>query len=454
MAKKWSAKQKAAYRAKMSGKAVKSSSASKYVAKSAYQNVRSAEPTYQYYSAGGAAAPDHAATGGYLDPGTMIQWIDGTWHQAGNLGRLFGWQTDASGDVKVDGNFTLKLADGKTTRVSNLVQAEPFRSSPQGGTTVQVPGTAPGGAKGPVVDDETEPEPTPTPYEKWLQEQEALRKDGEMRGAKANLEKFLDEVGLGSLAKDAWKQIKGGKVESEVMQWIRDTKEYKDRFRGNEIARERLKKGLPANVLTEKQYIEYEAEAARRMQLSGLPRSFWDNQQDFHKLIGFGVSVNELQDRIDRGWMKVTQAPAEVLRAFEKMFGHKGAQNLAAYFLDPDRTEVMWSKDVAKATAKGYADIAGLSDFRYGDTDRVAAFTRDTDEIRRGISQLSQYKNLFRETISETEDFSSGDEGVDAVFGGDDEKLTKRKKDRVAAFSGGGGAYLGGEGQTGFGRAD
>ena len=401
-----------------------------------------------------SGSPTHV----YVNPDTMVQFADGTWHKAGDLAAYFKYTTDGQGRVLLDQKTPIKLPGGAVAHAGVAAMQDPSRAAyangqtssgrTSGGSTGGGTGSGGGGAQQPATGALTE-------YEKWLQEQAELKKQGEMNSARASVDAMLNEFGLGELATQAWNQIKSGKSQEEVLQWLRGTQTYKTRFAGNELMRERLKAGKPGRVMSEKEYIAYEAEAARVMQTSGLPREFWDQQADFVKLIGNGVSVNELSSRINTGWAKVTQAPKEILRAFEQMFGAKGASNLAAYFLDPNRSEDVWAKNVAKATAKGYADILGLKDFKVGHTDRIADYTRDTDRIAGGMKEIAGMEDLFRETISENDDFTSGNEGVDAVFGGDSKDLRQRLKSRKAAFSGsGGGALLSGEGTTGFGRAD
>jgi hypothetical protein len=63
---------------------------------------------------------------------------------------------------------------------------------------------------------------------------------------------------------------------------------------------------------------------------------------------------------------------------------------------------------------------------------------------------------LFKESVTETEDFRAGKEGVEAVFntgGQGASELDQRRRSRIAAVKGGGGANITQQG-IGVGAAD
>jgi hypothetical protein len=117
-------------------------------------------------------------------------------------------------------------------------------------------------------------------------------------------------------------------------------------------------------------------------------------------------------------------------------------------FIDPDKAEAALMKQTRAAEAKGWGGLFGV-DFSQGEAETLAGIELGTDQLREGLGQLSANESLFRESVSEEEDFRAGTEGIEAVFntGGDGaNKLDERRRERIAALSGGGGANITQEG--------
>jgi hypothetical protein len=74
----------------------------------------------------------------------------------------------------------------------------------------------------------------------------------------------------------------------------------------------------------------------------------------------------------------------------------------------------------------------------------------------RAFAQLAEQKDLYTESIYDTEDLKIEDEGVDMAFGRSGQavdKVTGRLAERRAAFSGSGGALTSDAGVIGLGTA-
>lgn len=259
----------------------------------------------------------------------------------------------------------------------------------------------------------------------------------EQLDAKAHLERTLEEYGLGELKEWAWEQIVEGKSPTRILQDLRQQEAYKTRFAGMEIRRAA---GLSA--ISEAEYLDYERTARQLMQRAGLPADFYNEPSDFAALIGNDIAPIELQARINEGWARVEQAPPEVQAIFNEFYGINGPTELAAFFLDPDRRE---PELIRKAEA---ARIAGFGNLYELDLDRSRAeelfdMGVDADQAQQAFAQVGRFAGLLTETVSETEDMTAEQEGLDAALGLDADsmnRLQRRSREREQSLAGGGGA--------------
>lgn len=263
--------------------------------------------------------------------------------------------------------------------------------------------------------------------------------------AKAHLEQTLDEYGLGELKDWAWEQIVDGKSPTRILQDLRQQDAYKQRFAGMEARRQA---GLSA--ISEAEYLDYERTARQLMQRAGLPADFYDQPADFAALIGQDIAPVELQARINEGWARVNQAPVEVQQVFEAFYGIAGPAELAAYFLDPDRREPELLRRAEAARMGGFANLYELNLGR-DRAEELFDLGVDADRAQEAFARVGQIGNLFTESVSEDEDLTAEEEGLDATLGLDGQSATaleRRRSEREASLAGGGGALAG---RTGFG---
>jgi hypothetical protein len=102
----------------------------------------------------------------------------------------------------------------------------------------------------------------------------------------------LKQWGLEELTNDLDSLIKDGLEAPAIVLQLADTKAYKERFKANEIRRQ---KGLAA--LSPAEYIAAEASYQTVLRTHGLPNSFYDSRDDYAEFIGNDVSPDELNDR-------------------------------------------------------------------------------------------------------------------------------------------------------------
>lgn len=270
------------------------------------------------------------------------------------------------------------------------------------------------------------------------------------RDARARIGELLRNYGLEGLIDDAWEWVKEGLSETEIVQRIRETDAYAERFPGMKMRRDA---GLPA--MSEREYIQYERQARQLMQQSGLPSSFYDTPDDLAEFIGADMALPELSARLTEGFGRVSEAPQEVRDAFADMFGGHGDDALAAFFLDEERSLPALERAASMSETAG---AGAVFDF---DVDRQMAeelvdFGVGFDEAMQGFGEAARLRPLTGDLAFERRGQVSEDDLVGARFGVDDqarERLQRRMEARVASFQGGGRALMGQQGISGAGRA-
>lgn len=263
----------------------------------------------------------------------------------------------------------------------------------------------------------------------------------------AYLQSILSTYGLGSLADWAWQQILDGRSANEVMQSLRDTEEYKERFRAIELLRAN---GYPA--ISESEVIAWERQAREVMMAAGMPAGFYDSYTDFADIIGTGQSINEFTTRVNDGFLAVASAPAEVRQMFQSWFGPDSDTAMAALFLDPDRALPVLQRQVQMAQIGGSAFRFGF-DVTQGRAEDLARLGVTGDAANQGWQQLSQIRGAFQERIGEDEDLTPEEHGADLLFdaGRGGEKVDRRLEQRKAALSGSAGGGVTRRGGVGLG---
>lgn len=205
---------------------------------------------------------------------------------------------------------------------------------------------------------------------------------GSERDAYMALTSMFKSYNLGTLADKIFDFVKKGYGADTISIMLQDTKEYKDRFVGNE---ERKKQGLP--VLSPREYLDTEAAYKQIMQSAGLPKGFYDNQNDFADLIGKNVSPTEIQKRVDLAVEATQNAPEAYRTALKQVMGLSEGDMVAA-FLDEDKALPLLNKATATARIGAEALQQGLL-FDKGYAEGLAQAGITVDQARQGYAQIS-----------------------------------------------------------------
>lgn len=271
------------------------------------------------------------------------------------------------------------------------------------------------------------------------------------KDALARLGQLLNQYGLGGMLDWVRSKLIGGASESEIQLEMFDQEAFKARF---PVISQRQAAGLTPVSVSE--VLEYEQRGREILRMAGLTSSAYTSSTYLQGLMAKDLSLNELNDRIQDGLVKVQAAPAEVRMAFGNYFGTTGDAAMAQLFLDPSIAVPELEKMATTAFAGGIGARFGIQ-LAQGIAREIADTNVSDAAIWQGFAQLDAIKNLFEETLAETTDLSAAKEGVQAVFNtgpGGAQSIQDRLQTRANQFKGSGGAGSSEKGVVGFGVAD
>jgi hypothetical protein len=270
---------------------------------------------------------------------------------------------------------------------------------------------------------------------------------GSNRDAYAAVSSLFNNYGLGSLAGKIYDYVKNGYSADTISILLQDTKEYKERFAGNEL---RKKAGLP--VLSAGEYLATEASYRQIMESAGLPSGFYDQSSDFNAWIGKNVSPSEIQTRVDLA----TQATVLANPNYKKALNQMGIadSDLTAYFLDQKKALPYIQKAAATAAIGAQAIKNNLAfDQTYAESLATSGIT--ADQAAQGYSQIAQEAGTMSDLASIYGTSYTQRTAEKAVFEGNAAATNKRKNlasQERANFSGAAGGARAGFSQRGGAR--
>ena len=201
-----------------------------------------------------------------------------------------------------------------------------------------------------------------------------------------------------------------GQVDSLIQQWgtqgevivekLRDTGEYRQRFKGLITLRE---KGI-TDIPTEGDYIRYESSYRKIFRDNNLQSYLGEagSQQEIDKiaaLVGdFSLSVDEVEERVIDARRVVADTLPEVRESLERFYDIT-PDLMVEFVLDPENTSETIQRRANAAIVGGYAERAGL-EFGAGVSERIGAFLGGERDIQ-GTQiepQLTEIADIQRST--------------------------------------------------------
>ena len=206
-------------------------------------------------------------------------------------------------------------------------------------------------------------------------EEAAALRESNRQTAVSFMRDILAQYGMGDLANDIDRMVQdAGSNTSVLMNSIRQTQSYKDRFKGLTALQT---KGIN-DIQNEAEYINLETQYRQVFRDSGTQNFLGTagsaaERDAIAKLVGdYSLSVNEVKDRVTDAQRVVAETPQEVRDSLQKFYNVDPA-TLVSYVLDPTRTSTEINRRANAAIVGGFATRAGL-EFGAGVSERVGEF--------------------------------------------------------------------------------
>ena len=266
---------------------------------------------------------------------------------------------------------------------------------------------------------------------------EAIRA-GRIRDARTTMASVLATYGLGDLADYVYNEIIARETVNinnpdAIIFAIREQPAYQRRFAGNAA---RLRNGL--SELMPSEYIGLENQYRETLQSNGLPANFYDQPDDFKALIEGDVSNAELNERVQQGYRAVADADPAVKEQMRNLYGI-GEGELAAYFLDPQRTAPLLTRQAQAANIAARGLEQGGIQLSGAYAEDLARRGITEQQARAGFGEVGALGELKQTFAGETA--LSGEQLAGAAFGIDvaaQQELERRRRLRTGEFAGGG----------------
>lgn len=278
---------------------------------------------------------------------------------------------------------------------------------------------------------------------RFAREQEAAALAQNRTNAFSVLKTYLSRYRLEGLEEAVKGIIYGGAVDlsspDAILFALRDNATYKKRFAANEA---RFKAGL--DELDPATYLGLEQEYKKVLQANGLDPEFYNDQSDYEAWIAGGVSVMELQERVQLGYSRVAQADPEVKRQMKELYGVEES-DLAQFFLDPKRAKALIDTKqkikMAQGAVIGARAMEQGGGFRLTGQEAIGLAERGIteQEAAQAFGEQASLSGLYEE--QGTEQAISREDKIGATFRYSAkglEALRRRQRERVAQFQGGG----------------
>lgn len=241
-------------------------------------------------------------------------------------------------------------------------------------------------------------------------------------------------------------QFEGPYGRQAVWRSVRDTEQYKVRFKGMELRRQR---NLPP--ISEDDYLQIEQEFRDTLRANGMPKGFYDTQEDFANFIGNDVRQDELNTRIQQGYRAVTETEPGVKAELQRLYGINES-DIAAFMIDPTRFQQ--TEAVKKAEAARRATAAREQGIQIGalQAEELVARGISQSTAQKAFAEIGETQELFQamqpgETAITQEEQIAGTFGTNAAAA---QRIATRRRQRQAAFEAGGGVTETKEGMTGL----
>jgi hypothetical protein len=203
--------------------------------------------------------------------------------------------------------------------------------------------------------------------------------------------------------------------------------------------------------INEDQYLQIEKEFEQVLRSNGMPKGFYDTEEDFANFIGNDVRADELNTRISQGYRAVMETEPGTKEELKRLYALNDS-DIAAFLIDPTRFQQ--TEAVKKAEAARRANAAREAGFQIGATQAEELVSRDITqrEAQRGFQELGATQELFG-AMQQGEEQIGIEEQISGTFGTSAaaaQRIATRRRRRQAEFEAGGGLAETQQGITGL----
>lgn len=280
---------------------------------------------------------------------------------------------------------------------------------------------------------------------KYMNDQNALEFQQGVETATTILQSTLKYYGMDdpALLTDvktalADRRITGASTIDDIGIQLRESEAFRRRFAANETRRAANK---PAYSVS--QYLQLESSYRQVLNAAGMPKDFYNNQEDFEAFITNDISPDEVQYRVQQGYAAVQNADPAVVNELKTLYGLDEG-TLAAYFIDPNKTKdaVVRSARAAEvaAQARKQADI-GLTRTQAEELVLGGVTEQQAQQAFGDVRALQELtRPMFGEQALTQQELIQGVTGVNAAA---QQRVAKTARRRQATLQGGGQVGLG-----------
>lgn len=284
---------------------------------------------------------------------------------------------------------------------------------------------------------------------KYMKDQNALEFQQGVETATTILQSTLKYYGLDDpqLVTDiktalAERRITGASNIDDVGVQLRESEAFQRRFAANAA---RLAAKKPAYSVT--QYLQLESAYRRALNVTGMPKDFYDSPEDFQAFIANDISPDEIQYRIQQGFEAVKNADPTVVNELKTLYGLDDNM-LAAYFIDPNKTKEAVVKSARAAEIAAQARQQAGIGLNVGQAESLATQGITESTAQAGFAKIKQQEQLLNPLAGE--DALTQEELIAGTFGTSGaatQRVATTQRRRKAAFETGGQTSLGTVGQ-------
>lgn len=199
-------------------------------------------------------------------------------------------------------------------------------------------------------------------YRVWSDGREEMISEERNRSAGDAVQEMFELVGLDAAFAASLRatidQVYNTNIDpnrAQILNVVYNSDAYKQRFKANEVIRQRIAdgQGRPGDrMLTPAEYIAAEDAYREILQNADMPEGYYDTPDDFTNLISNSVSVSEFKSRVDTAYDALNYADENVVNSLQSYY-NLTRSDLVAYLLDPARAMPVLQGRAANSGAFG-----------------------------------------------------------------------------------------------------